>query len=322
MRIFAVDLSTLNSIDWLRDSNYLNKNMEKWIRFWHPAFLLPLIYASFVVAVASQQSPIPEAKAAYEAAREFERNGEVSKAIAEYDRAMTLSPTYLEPVAALGELYWKKNRLPDAELLLTQALSLKPDDLPSMKILGLVLNRQGKYEASLKLYQRLLQTQPQLTAERVHYAEALIAGRQMDAAAEQLRQALADQSLEKPLRVEAHLRLGLLLNREERFKTALTQFEKALELDPDSPLSNVYYGVSLYNLKRTPEAEASLKKALKLGGADAATANLYLGQIYFDQKNYPLAIEAWENYLKAKPDSGNTAQIRAAIEQMKKAVGK
>jgi tetratricopeptide (TPR) repeat protein len=263
-----------------------------------------------------------DATAAYEHAREFERNGEAGKAIEEYNRAVTLNPRYLEAFEALGELCWKKNRYLEAEMALSSALKLNPEYEPAVKTLGQVLNRQGKYEQSVELYRRWLEGHPQSANERVHYAEALIGGRQMDAASEELGRALADEALEKSLRVEAHLQLGILLNREERNKAAAAQFEKALELDANSTLANLYLGVALYNLKKAPEAEIALLKALKLGGGDAATANLFLGQIYHDQRKYDLAIQAWETYLKANPNGANAESLRDAIKKLKAAVAK
>lgn len=141
------------------------------------------------------------------------------------------------------------------------------------------------------------------------------------AAMEQLRLALADKNLESSDRADAHLRLGLLLNREERYSAAAPELEKAIAINPEDAHAHLYLGGALFNLKRTAEAEVALQKAYELGGSSVAGAQLLLGQLYFLQQKYDLSLRAFEQYLKDMPNAPNAAEVKSLVEKIKAALG-
>jgi tetratricopeptide (TPR) repeat protein len=148
-------------------------------------------------------------------------------------------------------------------------------------------------------------------------AEALLVSRQTDAAMEQFRLAVADKNLESSVRANAHLSLGFLLNREERYAAAAAELEKAIELNPKAALAHMYLGGALFNLKRLAEAEVALKKAYELGGSGVAGAQLLLGQLYNLLQKYDLALRAFEQYLKDMPNATNAAEVRSLVQRIK-----
>ena len=169
--------------------------------------------------------------------------------------------------------------------------------------LGVAYNRQRRFDEAIKVLDKLVKDQPSLSIARIHLAEALLVSHQTDAVMEQLRLALADKDLESSVRAEAHLRLGLLLNREERYSAAAPELEKVIAINPKDARAHLYLGGALFNLKRTAEAEAALKKAYELGGSSVAGAQLHLGQLYFLQKKFDLSQRAFEQYLKDTPNA-------------------
>jgi tetratricopeptide (TPR) repeat protein len=60
----------------------------------------------------------------------------------------------------------------------------------------------------------------------------------------------------------------------ERYESAGGWFDRALEFDPDNPLSNQMKGLVLYNLKEHSLAIPHLEKALTIGGSEAIEAVL------------------------------------------------
>ena len=55
----------------------------------------------------------------------------------------------------------------------------------------------------------------------------------------------------------------------ERYESAGEWFDRALEFDPENPLSNQMKGLALYNLNRYSEAVSHLEKALAIGESGA-----------------------------------------------------
>jgi TolA-binding protein len=53
-----------------------------------------------------------------------------------------------------------------------------------------------------------------------------------------------------------------------------------------------------------------------------AGAQLLLGQLYFQKRDYQKAIEAFETYLRDLPDAPNAAQVKEAIQKLRQSTGK
>jgi tetratricopeptide (TPR) repeat protein len=132
--------------------------------------------------------------------------------------------------------------------------------------------------------------------------------------------ALADKNLDGATRADAHFKLGMLLNREERYTAAIAEFEKAIVINPQSANAHLYLGGAQLQLKKMAEAEASLLKAYELAGSRVAGAQLFLGQLYFMRQKYDLSQRAFEQYLNDMPNAPNAEQVKAAIEKVKAAM--
>ncbi len=261
-----------------------------------------------------------EAKAAYENATKAASENNDEAAISELARALSLYPQYLRALNDLGALYLKLNRQGEAISAFTQAISLNPGVPLARMNLGVVYIRQQRYDEAIKILDTLVKEHPSLTTARIHLAQALLNSRQMDAAMEQIRLALADKNLDSAVRADAHLSLGFLLNREERYAAAATELEKSIAINPKVAIAHMYLGGALLNLKKMAEAEAALRKAYELGGSGVAGAQLLLGQLYYQQKKYELAQLSFEQYLKDMPKASNAAQVKALIEKAKAAM--
>src|SRR5262245_56100471 len=290
-----------------------------------PVFLRPLNGEApppkEIVDVSVYDAKVPaEARAAYEQAIKAVSENNAEVAISEFTRALSLFPKHLRALNDLGALFLKLNRLDEAASTFTQAISLNPRlDFPRLN-LGVAYILQRRYDEAIKVLDKLVKDQPSLSNARFQLAEALLISHQTDAAMEQLRLALVDKNLESSVRADAHLRLGLLLNREERYAAAALELEKAIAINPRVAHAHLYLGGALINLKRTAEAEVALKKAYELGGSSVADAQLLLGNLYFLQQKYDLSLRAFEQYLKDMPNASNAAQVKAAIERAKAAL--
>jgi tetratricopeptide (TPR) repeat protein len=286
-----------------------------------PIFLAPIkseAAPKTVVEAAAYDAKVPaEARAAYDQAIKAVNAGDSATAISELARALALYPQYLRALNDLGVLYLKLNRLTEAAATFNQAITLNARFYFPRLNLAVVRNHQGDYQEAVNIFSKLLKEQPSLSQARVPYAEALSGLQKWDDAAAQLREALQDKNLTLPLQAEAHLKLGVLLNQQERYEAAVKELEQAITLQPDSASAHLYLGAAWLQLKKLTEAERALVKAYELAGNRVGTAQLLLGQIYHAQQKYDLALRAFEQYLKDVPNAPNAAQIQDFIAKLK-----
>jgi len=263
-----------------------------------------------------------EARSAYQQALQDIANGKADDAIGNLKRALALFPRYARALNDLGVLYLKLNRLDEAAATFNKAIETDRDFLYPRLNLGIVLNRQRKYAQASELLGRLYLENPEFSAARLPYAEALAESGHLSEAEKLLRTILEDAKLQDSMRAEALFRLGAVLNRENRFAEAVVELQKAIKLEPKAVMAHLQLGVALIQLKRLPEAERELRTAYELGGSSAAAAQFLLGQAYYLEVKYEQAIRAFEQYLKDMPNAPNAAQVKDAIEKMKAAVSK
>jgi len=283
-----------------------------------PVFLRPLKGETppqkKIVDISAYDAKVPvEARDAYEQAMKAVSENKPEAAISEFTRALSIFPQHLRALNDLGALYLKLDRLDEAVSTFTQAISLNPRFYFARLNLGVAYNRQKRFDESIRVLDNLVKDQPALSIARIQLAEALLVSQQMDAAMEQLRLALADKNLESSARADAHLSLGFLLNREERYAAAAPELEKSIAINPNVARAHMYLGGALFNLKRLAEAEVALRKAYELGGSSMAGAQLFLGQLYYQQKKYDLAQLSFEQYLKDRPNAPNAAPAMTSL---------
>jgi adenylate cyclase len=103
-----------------------------------------------------------EARTAFGAALHLA--GDLDGAIAEFDRAIALDPTFPTPHHWRGILLIGKGRLTDAEQGLRRARQLDPASLPAQTFLGRVLDMQGRTGEALAEHEDVLQRAPAFRA--------------------------------------------------------------------------------------------------------------------------------------------------------------
>lgn len=104
----------------------------------------------------------------------------------------------------------------------------------------------------------------------------------------------------------------------DRPKEAIQELNAARTLDPKMFSAHLYLGMALMSTGDLDAAERSLKQALALGGSTAArAAHLYLASIYNTRKQYQMAVDQLETYLRENPKANNAANIKEAIKKLR-----
>lgn len=292
-----------------------------------PVFLRPLASKPKpppgVIDVTSLQPDIPAgARAAYDVAINAARKGEVSKAVTSFKTALKEYPEYLRALNDFGVLYLKLDRLDEAAELLEKAIKVNPKYPHPRLNLGVVLNRQANFKRAAEVLGGLYEENALLQNVAVPYADALAGTGELSKSEKVLRAALQANPLDNSTLVNLHFKLGLILNREERFADAAAELQKAIKLDPKAATAHLLLGASLLQLNKLPEAEKELVRAYELGGKPLGVAQMFLGQLYLMQQKPESALRAYELYLKDVPEALNSAQVKAEIDKLKPALNK
>lgn len=284
-------------------------------------FLRPLKAAALprakVLDVSVLDVNVPEnAQTAYKEGMDAITKGRSNAGIESLKLALSLHPGYLRALNDLGVVYMKLNRLDEAADNFRSAIKVNSRFAYARLNLGITLNRQGKHAEAARLLGALYKENPVLPGVRANFADALYDANRLADARKMLSTALEDVTLARTEKAELHYKLGRVLSREVKTAEAVKELQQTIELEPMAVNAHLLLGGDLMQLKRAVEAERSLRRAYQLGGASAGHAQLLLGQLYFGQKKYDLALRAFQQFLNDVPDAGNAAQIRDVVARL------
>ncbi|HEY0004352.1 MAG TPA: tetratricopeptide repeat protein [Pyrinomonadaceae bacterium] len=113
------------------------------------------------------------------------------------------------------------------------------------------------------------------------------------------------------------LNYGIALLEKKDFAEAEEQLRQALKKNDNSAPAHLYLGISLIQQRRHDEAEKELQRAATIGGDQMALARYYLGGLYWRKKEYKLAADELEMYLRLSPGAQNAEKIRATVKDLR-----
>lgn len=260
-----------------------------------------------------------QAKESYDSALTHLRAGEFEKAVEPLKRAIELQPDYFHAHTDLGVLYIKLDKLDLAEQSLQRAIKINDKIYIPQLNLAIIYNKQGKYKQAVDVLTKVRRRNPDLA--KLHYPliEALMGAQDWESAEGELKRALKVADLDK---VDLNIKLGTVMMKRNNFAGAISALQQATAEEPDNALAQFNLGAALFQAGDLDQSEKALVKAYKSEGAKMAGAQLLLGQIYFQKKDYAKAVESFELYLKDLPAAPNASQVKEAIEQLRQALKK
>jgi tetratricopeptide (TPR) repeat protein len=112
--------------------------------------------------------------------------------------------------------------------------------------------------------------------------------------------------------------LGLALFRLRQIDLAIGHFRSAVELEPASANGHLWLGTALHSKKKNSEALQSLIKADDLNKGASAEVHWQLARVYKDLNRFDKSADELELFLKFDPEAKNAAEVRQAIEALRK----
>jgi tetratricopeptide (TPR) repeat protein len=258
-----------------------------------------------------------KAREAYASATKLLEAGQLEKAIEPLKQAISHQSNYFRAYNDLGVVYMKLNHLDEAAEAFRQAIKINNKIYYPQLNLGIVLNRSGKFKEAADVLGKLQQNNPELRSAHAPLVESFIGLQDWARAEAEIKKALEVKGADK---VDLKVKLGMVSLRAGKFSQARAALGEAVAAEPDNALAQFNYGAALLQTGAFDEAEAALKAAYKLEGAKMAGAQLLLGQVYFQKKDYAKAIEAFESYLKEMPDAPNANQVKESIKKLRDAM--
>ncbi|MDZ4202548.1 MAG: tetratricopeptide repeat protein, partial [Gallionella sp.] len=154
-------------------------------------------------------------------------------------------------------------RLPEAEALYRQILSVQPNHADALHLSGLIINQWGEKEIAVQMINQAIKSSPR--------------------------------------QYSYHNSLGIVLSGQGKQSEAVAAFRKALSLNPDFVAGHRNLGKVFYDLGNMAEAIPCFKKSLALDSASVETHN-DLANAYAAQGKFSEAIASFQKALSIKPD--------------------
>lgn len=261
-----------------------------------------------------------EARRAYESAQLALAEDRASEAVERFRYAIELYPKYFRAINDLGVLLIRLNRVDEAAKAFEKATQIAPHVYYPHLNLASIKVRQGKYKEATAILEKLQKAHPKLPQIRLSLTEALLLENRFDEAEEHLRILIQEKGIDGARLGNVHYRLGLIYNRKGKYEEAAKELREGLKHLPNAPRLRLQLGAALLQLNQLEEAESELKLAYSLEGAALGGAQLLLGQVYYTQKKYELAMKAFERYLTDVPNAPNKAEVSGVIAKIKAAL--
>jgi tetratricopeptide (TPR) repeat protein len=232
----------------------------------------------------------------YEAGLRHVRTGRHLDAQLCCQQILALDPNHADTLHLMGLLSFHAAQYDHAVEWISRAIRQepRPDYLSS---LGETLQRQGRQEEALKVFDKAVQLKPEDAELWIHLGTILVdLQRPTDAL-------LSFQHAHRlnPRHWDAANFAALLLYPLERFEEALVYFNLCDELQPNHSPTLFMRALSLRGLKRFDESLADNRRALALDPANADTCN-NIGDVLLSLGRYEEALEWFDRAFNLRPN--------------------
>jgi tetratricopeptide (TPR) repeat protein len=256
------------------------------------------------------------------------RSEYATQAIDYYKKAYALDPKSPVIGERLAEMYWKAQRVRDAEVEAQSLLKRNPDDAQTRRLLGHIYLRSlgnagetsGQSETvtrAIEQFKEVVRLDPMDTESALWLARLYRLQNKHDNAEEVLRGILKNDA-ENEAGVE---QLTQLLLDEGKSSDAISLLE-GITSKSSSPTLLDLLGDAYTQTKDLPKAEAAYRRAGELDPSETSHQR-GLGQTLLSEEKYPEALKVYQKLSDLMPDDADVylrlAQIYRELHQMDKA---
>ncbi len=210
-----------------------------------------------------------------------------------------------------GMAYYEQGELDKAIAEFQAALELEPDASDAYRNLGTAYGKQGEWEKALAAYEQAVDIDPNFGKA---YGDMVGAYASLGKLEEAI--AAGEKAVEMvPDYATAHNNLGVAYRQQDRIDEAIAEFQKAMQLDPDDAMPHFNMGVIYYKQDQFDQAIDEWLEAKKLDQNYAMT-HKNLGIVYLDLDQPADALTELELYLQLAPDASDKEQVEKVIAKL------
>lgn len=180
------------------------------------------------------------------------RTPDLVQAITYLNRSLSLYPNYIQPMLLLGNAYYELGQLENSLIYFENCVKITPGysyAVQNMRHVGQISVRDGNVDLALKSYILLTKYTP--NDYKVYMDLAEIYGKNLGDFQSALSNILIAQQL-KPNDVDVLSKLGIIYSRLNKPTEAFEAFNKVLEQDPNNANTLLNIGIT-YNMMGEPE---------------------------------------------------------------------
>jgi tetratricopeptide (TPR) repeat protein len=222
------------------------------------------------------------------------------EALASFDRALAIEPRMAAAHSNRGNAYRALERYDEALESYGRALAIRPNDPRTIHNRGVALHRSGRFDEALANLDRAIALRPDFAEAWADRGIVLRATKRFEEALASFDKAIALA----PRIAELHDHRANVLLKLKRFEEALASCDHAIALKPELVEPYADRGLILHAMKRLEEALASCDRAIKRK-PDFAEAHFIRGHLLHELKRPEEAIVSYERAIRIEPDHKN-----------------
>ncbi|HVF87241.1 MAG TPA: tetratricopeptide repeat protein, partial [Pyrinomonadaceae bacterium] len=219
-------------------------------------------YRTYAARAATASGGVTDSTARAELGGALMEAGLLSEAEAELKAALALDSTNADAVVRLARVYLAQKDIPAAGRTLEAAIARKVEAASIYSLLAVVYEKSNHFENAIPAMRLAIQLDPQSEKYRIQYALLLTNADAPAAAVIRLDEALK----QFPKSARLWFARGLAHSRQSKNDEAASDFERAIQLDPNFAPAHAYLGVAHVELGRYDEGIAHYERALKADG--------------------------------------------------------
>ena len=243
---------------------------------------------------------------------------DVKRAIAHYERAIQLDPTFASPHASLADVYGflgNYSLIPqdvaykEAKASALRALQLEPDLAEAHASVAVVkLEYEWDWPGAEREFQRAIELNPGYATARQWYADYLARMGRYSEALSEITRAMELDPLSAPIRGM----VGTVHYYGRNYDQAIESYRKAIQGNPEQVLTRFYLGLALLAKGGTAEATAEFERAdATSGGVPLTRAGL--GYAFAVSGHRDEAIRMYEELKKPRQEMPVSPSLLAMI---------
>jgi tetratricopeptide (TPR) repeat protein len=212
----------------------------------------------------------------------------------------------------LGMEYYDQGELDKAVAEFEKAIELDPNDAEAHRNLGTAYGEQGKWEESAAAYEQAIEVNPNFGEAYGDMAGAYFyLGKLAEAVA------AGEKAIElAPDYATAYNNLGIIYGSQGQIDRAIALFKEAIEIDPNEANAHYNLGFAYENLDQLDAALAEYQEAARVD-PNYLDVYENMGTVYARQGHFEEAIVQFETFLQlAPPDDPGRAQVESWLAQL------